>query len=50
MCALLTFFFVGGEVTELTAFTDGSDTTAAELSEKATEDNELLVFRPLYTC
>lgn len=34
----------------LTAVTLGSGTTAAGLSENATDDKELFVFRPLYTC
>lgn len=49
MWALLTFFLVGGEVTELTLVTAGSGTTAALFRENATDDNELLVLRPLYT-
>lgn len=49
MWALLTFFLVGGEVTELTLVTAGSGTTAALLRENATDDKELLVLRPLYT-
>lgn len=47
MWALLTFFLLGGEVTELTVVTAGSGTTAALLRENATDDRELLVFLPL---
>lgn len=37
-------------MTVLTAVTLGSGTTAAGLSENATDDKELFVLRPLYTC
>ena len=50
MCADLTFFLVDCEDVCVTALSVGSGTTAvAGLKEKASDDRELLVLRPLYT-
>lgn len=49
-CAVFTFFLVGCVVLTGGGSVGSGTTAVAGLREKAKEDRELLVLRPLYTC